>query len=114
MWNSDRNAPHLYFNKIYFRISKFYKEWLKQQIRIFVGVYYSYLYYKNEMKLFEEYFCWKYSVGKNLRKRTMDFRLSFFLLRIFQKQIYKKSMKIIKNKQKLEWNIAKSTKNMKG
>ncbi|MCL2051016.1 MAG: glycosyltransferase family 2 protein [Lachnospiraceae bacterium] len=100
---------------VYFKIASVPSEWLRQQIRIFTGVYYSYKVFPGYSSLFEKEFSWKYSVSKNLRGKHA-FESSFidnirlFILRSFQRRVLKKSMKLINNNNIADWAIASSSK----
>lgn len=99
---------------VYFNVATSYREWLRQQVRIFVGVYYSYMLYEKEMDFFNDFFSWEYSVGKSLRRMTsnngLKHKLLRSILRIMQKQVFTKSMKVINERQAPDWSIAASTK----
>lgn len=113
--NKKLNIIKPFESKMYFEVATSYKDWLKQQIRIYAGVYYSYLYFEEELEYFREIFSWKYSVGTDFRgmygpEKTLSRKLKLFILRRFQKVVFKESMKLIEKSQMPEWAEVKNTK----
>lgn len=103
-------------SEFYFQVATSYQEWLKQQVRIFVGVYYSYLYFEEHIPFFERYFAWEFSIGQAMRRpgskpKGLKHYLLRFLLRRLQAKVLTKSLKIIESRSIPEWAVAESTKN---
>lgn len=100
---------------MYFNLANNYSEWKLQQIRIFIGVYYSYQYFENSLNLFRDYFSWEYSIEEEFRisfrqKKTLIEIYKVFILRLLQKIILKEATQIIKSKKCPDWNTAITTK----
>lgn len=102
-------------SEMYFEVAISIDEWLKQQVRIFTGVYYSYLAFPGNMDLFIKAFSWKYSVGgdfrgKDIAEKTVIRRVRLALLRHLQKEVLKRSQSVIERGIAPDWAIASSSK----
>lgn len=98
---------------MYFTVPTRYDEWLNQQIRIFVGVYYAYLYYECEIEYFKSIFSWEYSVSEEFRGEENNYAkktIYLYIFKILQKSVLKKSMVIINNGNKPKWGSITTSK----
>lgn len=117
---TEKNICPLFKSKnsiMYFNLANNYKEWKLQQVRIFIGVFYSYEYFKENYLLFKKYFSWEYSIGKDFRvsfknKKNINFKIKILLLKLFYSSVLKESKKIIEKRNCPEWNVAISSKFM--
>ncbi|QJC53594.1 glycosyltransferase family 2 protein [Paenibacillus albicereus] len=98
-----------------FHVATGYREWIKQQVRIFVGVYYSYLLHEEELPYFRKRFAWEYSIGKDFRRppaRRPGLReaLRRGALRLLQRRVWARSMRWIDARGVPAWAPAGSSK----
>ncbi len=107
---------HVSESEAYFDVAISLKDWIKQQSRIYVGVMYSYFYFKNEVDFLRNYFAWYYSHdikgNFNYHSRNHSHKILYFLYGIYQTIMLRKAKKILKNKTPLKWNTLYTTKGL--
>lgn len=99
---------------VYFKLPQSFREWKKQQIRIYAGVISAFEHFSEHRVFLEKYFSWAYAYNKGSKVFYKEIRIKrdifYQLFRMSQRYMMYSADRIIKKGKHVSWNTACSTK----